>query len=172
MPQSRGAAAVRHITCDGVTKPLPVYSHATVHNGTVYVSAVQGFLPGTFEFPSEAPGDQARQALANLKVILEQAGSSLSRVLKITIFMTDMAAFSKINEAVNEAFPEYPPARSSIAVAELPRKAKVAIEAVAGWRATLILPTLGIAVGSVLVWRFIPDSRAAVGARTGRRRLL
>ena len=58
-------------------------------------------------------------------------GSSLSHVLKITIFMTDMEDFPKINEAVNEVFPESPPARSSIAVAQLPRGAKVVVEAIA-----------------------------------------
>jgi 2-iminobutanoate/2-iminopropanoate deaminase len=131
MSHLRVDATVRHLTCDGVTKPLPLYTHATVHNGIVYVSCTQGFIPGTFEFSSAAPEDQARQALTNLKTILEQAGSSLGRVLKITIFMTDMRDFPKINEAVNEAFPESPPARSSIAVAELPRNAKVVIEAIA-----------------------------------------
>lgn len=130
MPDSQGGA-VRHITCDGVSKPLPTFSHATVHNGIVYVSCIQGFLPGTFDFPSPKAEDQARQMLANLKIILEQAGSYLTRVLKITIFMTDMQDFAKINEVVNETFPESPPARSSIAVAELPKGAKVVIEAIA-----------------------------------------
>lgn len=122
---------MRHITCEGLTRPLPIYSHATVHNGTVYVSATQGFLPGTFEFPSAAAGDQARQVFRNLSAVLEQAGSSLDRVLKITIFMTQMEDFPAINEAVNEAFPESPPARSSLAVAQLPRGAKVVVEAIA-----------------------------------------
>lgn len=126
---------VRHLVCDAVTKPLPLYTHATIHSAgpaaTVYVSAIQGFIPGTFDFPSPDPADQARQVLANLKVILEQAGSSLGRVLKITILMTDMRHFSSINEAINEAFPVSPPARSSIAVTEIPRQAKVAIEAIA-----------------------------------------
>lgn len=130
MSQSR-ETAIQHIVCDALTTPLPIFSHATVHNGIVYVSCIQGFIPGTFEFPSGAAEDQARQMLANLKVVLEQAGSRLSHVLKITLFMTDMRDFSKINEAVNEAFPESPPARSSIAVAELPRGAKVVIEAIA-----------------------------------------
>jgi 2-iminobutanoate/2-iminopropanoate deaminase len=128
------AGAVRHVTCDKVTKPLALFSHATVHNGIVYVSCIQGFLPGTFEFPSADAEDQARQVLRNLKVVLEQAGSDLSHVLKITLFMTDMRDFPKINEAVNEAFPESPPARSSIAVAELPRNARVVIEAIAAVR--------------------------------------
>jgi 2-iminobutanoate/2-iminopropanoate deaminase len=123
--------SIAHIISDKLTKPLPLYTHATVHNGVVYVSCQQGFIPGTFEFPSPAPADQARQSLANLKVILEQAGSSLRHVLKITIFMTDMRDFPAINEVVNEAFPELPPARSSIAVTALPREAKVAIEVIA-----------------------------------------
>lgn len=122
--------SVRHLVADGLTKPLDLYSHATVHNGTVYVSAIQGFIPGTLDFPSPDPADQARQVLANLKVVLEQAGSSLARVLKITLLMTDMAHFPRINEAVDEAFPHHPPARSSIAVTELPKDAKVAIEAI------------------------------------------
>jgi 2-iminobutanoate/2-iminopropanoate deaminase len=97
---------------------------------------VQGFIPGTFDFPSEAPEDQARQVFKNLKVILEQAGSSLGHVLKITIFMTSMRDFPRINEAVNEVFPGSPPARSSVAVTELPRLAKVAVEAIAAVAST------------------------------------
>jgi 2-iminobutanoate/2-iminopropanoate deaminase len=125
------AAAIRHIVCDEIPKPLPIYSHATVHGGIVYVSCIQGFLPNTLDFPSGDAADQARQVLRNLKLVLEQAGSSLSCVLKMSIFMTDMRDFAKINEAVNEAFPDAPPARSSIAVAELPHDAKVVIEAIA-----------------------------------------
>lgn len=122
---------IEHVVADGLVKPLPIYSHATVHNGIVYVSCIQGFIPGTLEFPSEDPGDQARQVLANLKIVLEQAGSSLERVLKVTVLMTDMSYFPKINEAISEAFPVDPPARSSIAVTELPKAAKVAVEAIA-----------------------------------------
>lgn len=131
MRKSKDFAYVQHITCEGLTKPLPIYSHASVHNGIVYVSSIQGFIPGTFDFPSEHPEDQARQVLRNLKVVLEEAGSDLDHVLKLTIFMTEMAGFEKINEAINEAFPKAPPARSSIAVPELPRHAKVVMEAIA-----------------------------------------
>jgi 2-iminobutanoate/2-iminopropanoate deaminase len=124
-------SSIEHVVVDGLTTPLPLYSFATVHNGVVYVSCIQGFIPGTLEFPSADVADQARQVLANLKIVLEQAGSSLAQVLKITILMTDMSDFPTINEAINQAFPSDPPARSSIAVTELPKKAKVAIEAIA-----------------------------------------
>jgi len=126
--------AIKHITAAGVTKPLPIFSHATVYNGTVYVSCIEGFIPGALELVSEAPGDQARQVFRNLKVILEAAGSSMSLVLKIMIFMTDMRHFQEINDAVNEAFPVLPPARSSIAVSELPGVSKVVVEAIAALR--------------------------------------
>ena len=123
--------AIEHVVADGLVTPLPLYTHATVHNGIVYVSCLQGFMPDTLDFPSEDAADQARQVLANLKMVLEQAGSSLERVLKITLLMTDMSDFEAINEAINEAFPVDPPARSSIAVSELPKRAKVVIEAIA-----------------------------------------
>lgn len=124
-------STIEHVIADGLVTPLPIYSHATVHNGMVYVSCIQGFMPGTLDFPSADGADQARQVLANLKLVLEQAGSSLARVLKITVLMTDMTDFPRINDAINEAFPSDPPARSSIAVTELPKDAKVAIEAIA-----------------------------------------
>jgi 2-iminobutanoate/2-iminopropanoate deaminase len=92
---------------------------------------VQGFIPGTFEFPSDDPGAQAKQVLKNLSTILESAGSDLKHVLKITMFMVNTEDFPKINEAINEAFPDNSPARNSIAVAELPRHAKCVIEAIA-----------------------------------------
>jgi 2-iminobutanoate/2-iminopropanoate deaminase len=122
---------VEHIVCDGIPKPLPIYTHATIHSGIVYVSSIQGFLPGTLDFPSDAAADQTRQVIHNLKLVLEAAGSNLTRVLKIVTFMTDMRDFIKINEVINEAFPESPPARSSIAVRELPHDAKVVIEVIA-----------------------------------------
>src|SRR4051794_21521365 len=111
MSLSGETTGIQHFTSDKLTKPLPLYTHATIHNGIVYVSCLQGFIPGTFDFPSTAPEDQARQVLKNLKTLLEEVGSSLSHVLKMTIFMTDMKDFPKINEAVNEAFPQSPPAR-------------------------------------------------------------
>jgi len=122
------------ITCAELTKPLPIYSHAAIHNGIIYISGVQGFIPGTFEFPSQEPYEQTRQVFANMKVILGEAGSDLGHVLKLTILMTDALEFPKINEAINEAFPESPPARTSIVVHELPAHAKVVIEAIAAVR--------------------------------------
>lgn len=119
------------ILCESLTKPLPTFSHAVVYDGIVYVSCIQGFIPGTFEFPSVDPEEQARQVLRNLRVALHEAGSSMGNVLKITIFMINAADFPQINDAIDEAFPESPPARTSIIVAQLPKGAEVIIEAIA-----------------------------------------
>lgn len=125
---------ILHVQCEGVTRPLPVFTHATVYAGLVHVSCVQGFIPGTFDFPSPEAGAQARQVLENLRTILEQAGSDLKHVLKATIFLRDMSDFPEVNAAFNEAFPEKPPARSTLAVLEIPQGARVVIEAVAAVR--------------------------------------
>jgi 2-iminobutanoate/2-iminopropanoate deaminase len=122
---------IRHLTCENVPTPLPIYSHATVHNGVVYVSCLQGFMPGTMEFRSPAASDQARQIFDNMQAVLHEAGSDLSRVLKLTILMTDMNDFGEINDVVNEYFPRNAPARGSIAAAELPKGAKVVVDAIA-----------------------------------------
>jgi reactive intermediate/imine deaminase len=79
--------------------------------------------------------DEARQVFDNVRVVLEQSGSSLSRVLKMTILMTDMSEFSQINDVVNEYFPANPPARASIAVLELPKGARVVVELIAATNA-------------------------------------
>lgn len=130
MTQSKERSEIRHIICDELSKPLPIFSHATVHHGVAYISCIQGFRPGTLEMPSD-PYEQSKQVLHNLKIAVEKVGSNMSHVLKLTIFMTSMKDFEKINAAVNEFFPENPPARSSIGVAELPKDAKVVMEAVA-----------------------------------------
>ena len=131
MQPSNQIATIEHITSRTLTKPLPIYSHATIHNGMVYTSAIQGFIPGTFDFPSLDPKVQTQQVLDNLKTLLEEVGSGIDRIVKITIYMTQSKYFPGINEAVNEVFPENPPARSSITVADLPHDAEVAIEATA-----------------------------------------
>ena len=128
---AKHTSAVKHIVCTGVTKPLPIFSHATVYNGVVYVSSVEGFIPGTLDLASDKPGDQARQVFRNMKTILEQSGSSMNRVLRITIFMKKMSDLPAINAAVNEAFPKNPPARDSLAVNDLPGDNKVVVDAIA-----------------------------------------
>ena len=74
---------------------------------------------------------QARQALQNLRAVLEAGGSGLGQVVKTTIFLADMADFAAVNEVYAEAFADHRPARATVAVSGLPKGALVEIEAIA-----------------------------------------
>jgi 2-iminobutanoate/2-iminopropanoate deaminase len=121
--------------CDELTKPLSVYSHAAIFDGVAQISAVQGFVPGTFEFPAGGVAAEADQMMQNLGKILAGIGSGFDRMLKMTLFFVNMERdFSAVNEVVNRYIPKDSPARSSLGVAALPRACRVVIEcsAVAG----------------------------------------
>ena len=122
-------ARIARYLCPELTKPLPVYSHATVHQGVAQVSAVQGFVPGTFTFPDGGVAAEADQMMRNLTKILQGVGSDLAKILKMTLYFTDMAQdFAAVNEVVNRYIPQHSPARSSIGVAALPRAARVVVD--------------------------------------------
>lgn len=74
---------------------------------------------------------QARQVLQNLRAIIEAGGSSLQQVVKVTVYLQDIADFAAVNAVYGEFFPQEAPARAAVAVAALPRGARVAMEAVA-----------------------------------------
>lgn len=101
------------------------YCHATVSGNLVFTS---GQLGRDMEADVKA---QTEQALQNLSVVLEAAGSSLSKVLKTTCFLSDIKDFAAFNEVYAKAFGDHKPARSCFQVAALPKGAKVEIEAVA-----------------------------------------
>lgn len=110
---------------------IAAYSQAMIGGDLVFVAGSLGVDPATGELVDGGAGDQASQAIANLTAILDAAGSSLDRVLKTTIFLVDMEDFSAVNDAYAAAFPQPYPARSTVAVAGLPRGGRVEIECVA-----------------------------------------
>ena len=112
-------------------KPIGPYSVGIVHGDLVFASGMLGLDPQTMEFVPGGVEAETRQALNNLKAIVEAAGSSLGRVLKTTVFLRDMADFAKMNAVYGEFFTSEPPARSTVQVAGLPRGGAVEIEAVA-----------------------------------------
>lgn len=121
----------RVIHTDNAPKAIGPYSQA-VHTGSMIYTAGQIPLdPATMEFVSGGIDEQTRQVLTNLKSVLEAAGSSLSKVVKTTVFLKDMNDFVKMNAVYAEFFSENPPARSTVAVAGLPKNALVEIEVVA-----------------------------------------
>lgn len=119
------------IATDKAPKALGPYSAAIQTEQLVFCSGQTGIDPTTNELVAADVESQTRQVLTNLKNVLEAAGSGLELVVKTTVFLRDMADFPKMNAIYAEFFPANPPARSTIAVAGLPKNAQVEIEATA-----------------------------------------
>jgi len=115
------------------------YSQAVIRGSTVYVSGQLGLDPAT-GLMSETTIEQARQSLTNLQNVLEAAGSSLDQVLRVGIFMVDLADFKAVNDIYATFFTGVCPARSTVQVAALPLGAKIEIEAVASLKITELDP--------------------------------
>jgi 2-iminobutanoate/2-iminopropanoate deaminase len=107
------------------------YSQAIASGNLVFASGQIALDPANGQLAQGDVREQTRRVLENLKAVLSAAGSSLEQVVKTTVFLTRMADFAAMNEVYAEYFSQFPPARSTIAVAELPRGAQVEIEAVA-----------------------------------------
>jgi len=107
------------------------YSQAIIANGFVFVAGQLGLLPGASAPVPGGIGAQTEQALHNLARILEAAGSSLTEVVKTSVFLQSLDDFGGMNEVYARHFGEKPPARSTFEVARLPSGALVEIEAVA-----------------------------------------
>lgn len=106
------------------------YSQAVVVNGMVFTSGQIALTPEGVMLEDDVVV-QTKQVLANLKAVLEEAGSSMSDVVKTTVFIASMDDFLTINEVYEEAFGSHKPARSTVAVKTLPKNALVEIDAVA-----------------------------------------
>ena len=117
------------------TKKAPAaigpYSQAIQVGNLIYTSGQLPINPATGAFPEGGIKEQTRQSLTNVKAILEEAGVSMSNVVKTTVFMVDMGDFGDMNGVYAEFFSEPYPARSAVAVKTLPKGALVEIEVVA-----------------------------------------
>jgi len=107
------------------------YSQAIRANGLVFVSGQLALRPDHAEIVGEEIAEQTEQVFANLRAILEEAGSGLDRLVKTTVFLTDLGDFAGMNEVYARHVGETPPARATIEVSALPSGAKVEIEAIA-----------------------------------------
>ena len=122
---------MRIIYTDKAPKPVGPYSQAVVWANVVYVAGQIPIDPSTGRVVGDTIEEQARQALENLKAILEAAGSSLDRVLKVTVYIRDIGFFDRFNKVYSEYFKEHRPARSVVEVSNLPKGVMVEIEAIA-----------------------------------------
>ena len=119
-------------------KAIGPYSQAIVTEDMVFTAGQVGLIPETMEMVEGGIEAQTRQVLTNLKHVLESANSGLNLVIKTTVFLQSMDDFAAMNGIYAEFFPENPPARSTVAVAALPKGALVEIECVA-----MLSPMLG-----------------------------
>ena len=112
-------------------KAIGPYSQAVRIENMVFTAGQIGLEPATMEIVAGGVEVETRQVLTNLQRVLEAADSGLNYVVKTTVFLRDMADFPKMNAIYAEFFPDNPPARSTVAVASLPKNVAVEIEAVA-----------------------------------------
>ena len=118
------------IRVPGSLEGLPFSSAVRVGN-TLYLSGQIGTLPGTRELAPGGVAAETQQTLENIKRVLAHAGSSLDRVVKCTVFLTDIADYQAVNAVYQEYFPVDPPARSAMAGSGLALGAKGEIECIA-----------------------------------------
>jgi 2-iminobutanoate/2-iminopropanoate deaminase len=107
------------------------YSQAIKANGFVFVSGQLALKPDHGDIIGDSIGEQTEQVFANLRAILEAAGTSLERLVKTTVFLQNLDDFSRMNEVYKQHVGDQPPARSTVEVAKLPSGALVEIEAIA-----------------------------------------
>ncbi|XRG78183.1 RidA family protein [Rossellomorea sp. GAMAL-10_SWC] len=118
------------IHTDHAPKAIGPYSQAIIANGLLYTS---GQIPLTVEGNIVEGGieEQTKQVFANLKAVLEEAGTDLSKVIKTTVFLKDLTTFVDFNAIYEEFFNGHKPARSCVEVAKLPKDVLVEIECIA-----------------------------------------
>ena len=122
---------MKMVKTEGAPAAIGPYAQAVEVNGVVYCSGQIPINPesGTIEVVGAA--EQTMQVLLNLRAVLEEAGSELSKVVKTTVFLTDIGDFPAVNKVYAQMFGAHTPARSTVQVARLPKSAKVEIEAIA-----------------------------------------
>lgn len=121
---------MNQIATDKAPAAIGPYCQAMVHNGIVYTSGQIPLDPATGAVNGDTIETQSRQVMDNLSAVLEAAGSSLSKVLKTTCFLSDMDNFAAFNAVYSEYFTANP-ARSCVAVRTLPKGVLVEVECIA-----------------------------------------
>ena len=119
------------ISTDRAPQALGPYSQAIRANGFIFCSGQIPIDPAAGAVTATTAADQARQAIMNLRHVLEAAGSGLDRVVKTTVFISDMNDFAVVNGVYAELFGDAKPARSCVQAARLPKDVKIEIEAIA-----------------------------------------
>jgi 2-iminobutanoate/2-iminopropanoate deaminase len=118
------------VTALGAPAAIGPYSHAVRAGGLLFCSGQIPLDPDSGELVDGGPGEQARRCLDNLTAVCAAAGASLADAVRLTVYLTDMAAFAEVNDVYETYFEAEPPARVALAVAGLPKGALVELDAV------------------------------------------
>ena len=119
------------VTTDAAPAAIGPYSQAVSTNRLVFCSGQIPLDPTTMELVSGSIADETKQCVRNLEAVLKEAGSSLDKIVKTTIYVTNMDDFAEVNEAYGSFFPTDPPARATVGVSALPKGARVEIDCIA-----------------------------------------
>ena len=122
---------IQVIHSDQAPKAVGPYSQAMMHDGMLYTSGQIGLDPAAGALVGEGVEAQARQVTKNLSAVLDAAGASISDIVKVNIYLTDMDDFPLVNTIYADWLAEHRPARATVAVAALPLAAKVEMDLVA-----------------------------------------
>ncbi len=118
------------IKTDNAPQAIGTYSQAVKVGSTVYLSGQIPLVPDTMEMVEGSIEAQIRRVFDNLSAVAEAAGGSLADIVKLNVFLTDLAHFPVVNEVMSGYFSEPYPARAAIGVAQLPKDAAVEMDAV------------------------------------------
>jgi len=123
--------SIGFVSTPNAPRAIGPYSLAVRANGLLFTAGQVGFDPATGELVDGGIAEQTERVLANIRAILEAERLDLGSVVKTTVYLVDMADFAAMNTVYAGAFGDHRPARSTVAVAALPRGARVEIDAVA-----------------------------------------
>jgi 2-iminobutanoate/2-iminopropanoate deaminase len=123
--------ALSFVSTARAPKAIGPYSQAVTANGFLFTAGQVALDPAKGELVAGGITEQTTRALENLRAVLAEAGTDFSHVVKTTVFLVDMADFTDMNAVYARAFGDHRPARSTVAVAGLPRGARVEIEVIA-----------------------------------------
>ncbi|HSX11159.1 MAG TPA: RidA family protein [Chlamydiales bacterium] len=120
----------QYVDTDKAAKPLGHYSQAVIHNGTIYVATQLGIVPGKPIEVGSIP-DQTKAALTNVREILKAAGSDLHKVLRVTVYVSDIRFWDEVNGVYSQFFGNHKPARGIISCKEFHKGFQVAFDVIA-----------------------------------------
>lgn len=122
---------MRFVATDAAPKAIGPYSQGTVAGGFLFTAGQIALDPATMTVMADGVTEQTERVFANLHAILAAAGSDFSRVVKANVYLTDMADFGAMNAVYEQRFGVHRPARSTVAVAGLPKGVRVEIDLIA-----------------------------------------